>query len=87
MTAGQRHWHHAGPVAGRYPCIESTSLVRARCCVEERAVRAPADFAACAPRFHSHPDPWTALRAIHASVLRDVRPARALDHTLLVGRG
>ena len=35
-------------------------------------------------RFYSHGDPWPALRAIHASVLRDFRPARALGLTLVL---
>jgi hypothetical protein len=35
-------------------------------------------------RFYSHADPWTALRAIHASVRRDFRPARALGLTLVL---
>lgn len=38
-------------------------------------------------RFYGHRDPWRALRAIHASVLRDFKPARALGHTLVVARG
>ena len=35
-------------------------------------------------RFYSHGDPWPALRAIHASVLRDFRPARALGLKLVL---
>jgi len=35
-------------------------------------------------RFYAHPDPWKALRAIHASVRRDFRPARDLGLTLVL---
>ena len=34
-------------------------------------------------RFYTHPDPWTGLTAIHASVQRDFAPARELGLTLV----
>jgi hypothetical protein len=34
-------------------------------------------------RFYSHPDPWKALREIHASVKRDFQPARDYGFTLV----
>jgi hypothetical protein len=46
------YWHHAAPPARRYPCIDGTSRVCARCCVEECAVRTPAFFSACAAAGH-----------------------------------
>ena len=34
-------------------------------------------------RFYSHPEPWQALREIHASVKRDFQPARDYGFTLI----
>jgi hypothetical protein len=38
-------------------------------------------------RFYADPDPWRNLAAIHASVLADFAPARALGHVLHLRRG